>query len=212
MKKLLFFMLTLFLSFSSLIGQDASLYALDTKLGISGLPQSATGQASLLCGKNVPKLIGKHYGPKPDQKIRDIINDSSLFSHFTKNGLSAALLNAYPQGYFDRIKSGRRLFSAIPQAVTFAGLELMTTADFYEGKALAADFTGEGWQTHLGFTDSPILDEFSAGTKLAELAGSYNFSFFEYWPSDYAGHRQDRSSAIALLESFDTVLGGLLNT
>ncbi len=95
--------------------ERCTLIALDPVMGVSGLPQSATGQASLLCGKNVPKLIGKHYGPKPNQKIRDIIEQTSLFSHFTENGHSAALLNAYPQGYFDRIKSGRRLFSAIPR-------------------------------------------------------------------------------------------------
>jgi hypothetical protein len=191
--------------------ESATLLAIDSIMGVDGIPQSATGQASLLCGKNVPKLIGRHYGPKPNQEIRDIINAENIFSNLTKNNKKAALLNAYPQGYFDNINSGKRLYSAIPQAVSNSSLKLMHTDDLYAGRALAADFTGEGWRTHLGFTDSPVMDEFIAGEKLAELAGNYDFAFFEYWPSDYAGHRQDRSSAISLLESFDTVLGGLLN-
>ena len=76
---------------------------------------------------------------------------------------------------------------------------------------IAADFTGEGWRTHLDFTDSPVMESYEAGQHLAELAARYDFSFFEYWPSDYAGHRQDKDGALKLLESFDSVLGGLLD-
>jgi 2,3-bisphosphoglycerate-independent phosphoglycerate mutase len=46
---------------------QATLLALDACLGVPGLPQSATGQASLLTGINVPAKIGYHYGPKPNQ-------------------------------------------------------------------------------------------------------------------------------------------------
>ncbi|HNM37373.1 MAG TPA: hypothetical protein PKI33_09925, partial [Anaerolineales bacterium] len=46
--------------------------------------------------------------------------------------------------------------------------------------------------------------------KLAELASQYDFSFFEYWASDYAGHKQDMPWAIKQLEVFDGVLKGLL--
>jgi 2,3-bisphosphoglycerate-independent phosphoglycerate mutase len=49
-----------------------------------------------------------------------------------------------------------------------------------------------------------------AGGKLASLAQEYDFSFFEYWASDYAGHKQDMETAVELMESFDEVLGGLL--
>jgi phosphopentomutase len=32
---------------------------------------------------------------------------------------------------------------------------------------------------------------------------------FEYWASDYAGHRQEMETAVGLMEVFDGVLGGL---
>ncbi len=188
----------------------ASLFSLDATLGVEGRPQSASGQATLLTGKNIPKIIGEHYGPKPNQPIRDILSQGTFFSILKENGYSVTLLNAYPQGYFDGINSGKRLFSAIPQSLSFADVKLQTTEDLYAGKALAADFTGEGWRKHLGYDDSPVMDEHTAGKHLAKLTTDHDFAFFEYWPSDYAGHRQDKEAALNLLESFDAVLGGLL--
>ena len=190
--------------------ERATLLSLDPNLGVEGMPQSATGQAALLTGKNVPAIIGKHYGPKPNPPIQEVIKEGTVFSKLISKGYTTALLNAYPEGYFKRIESGLRMYSAIPLAVTSAGIQLKTTQDLYALKALAADFTGEGWRTHLGFTDSPVLSGFEAGGHMARLAASYDFAFFEYWPSDYAGHRQDNVLAVKLMEDFDLVLGGLL--
>ena len=46
-------------------GKRATLLAVDARLGVEGTPQSATGQAALLTGENVPAQVGEHYGPKP---------------------------------------------------------------------------------------------------------------------------------------------------
>jgi bisphosphoglycerate-independent phosphoglycerate mutase (AlkP superfamily) len=88
----------------------------------------------------------------------------------------------------------------------------MTQQDLYEGRALAADFTGSGWRTMLRLDDTPVLDERTAGHRLAALARQNDFSLFEYWASDYAGHKQDMVQAVALMESFDRVLGGVLES
>jgi 2,3-bisphosphoglycerate-independent phosphoglycerate mutase len=190
-------------------GERATLVAADASLGVDGLPQSATGQAVLLTGKNIPAEIGYHYGPKPDPATAGHLAQS-IFSTLKQAGKSAALLNAYPPRYFDGIDSGRRLYSSIPLAVTNAGYPLFTKNDYYGGNALSADFTGAGWHSFLGFTDAPLMQERAAGHKLASLARGYDFSLFEYWASDYAGHKQDMTAAVNLLESFDSVLGGLL--
>jgi len=190
--------------------ERATLLALDANLGVDGLPQSATGQATILTGKNVPALVGEHYGPKPHKPVRELIAQGSLFSTLRERGYTAALLNAYPQRYFEAIDSGHRMYSAIPLAVTSAGIPLKTTEDYYAGQALSADFTGQGWRDFLGYDDAPLMTPHQAGRRLAELATSYDFAFFEYWPSDFAGHRQDKSAAVDLLETFDKVLGGLL--
>ena len=190
--------------------QRASLLDLDACLGVAGLPQSASGQATLLTGQNVPAALGYHYGPKPNPAVAAFLRNGNLFNTLKENGGKAGFLNAYPPRYFAAIQSGLRLYSAIPLAATSAGIMLRTSADLLAGQAIAADFTAQGWHTHLGLTDAPLLSPIEAGARLAELALSYNFSLFEYWMSDYAGHNQDMEAACVLLESFDQVLGGLL--
>jgi 2,3-bisphosphoglycerate-independent phosphoglycerate mutase len=190
--------------------ERASLLALDACLGVPGMPQSATGQAALLTGQNLPAQLGYHYGPKPNPEIAAHLRNGNLFSLLRQKHYRAVLLNAYPPRYFQAIESGRRLYSAIPLAVTSAGIPLKTQADLLMGQALSADFTAEGWRTHLNIESTPLLDPKQAGQTLANLAQEYDFAMFEFWMSDYAGHGQDMSQACLLLETFDQVLEGLL--
>ena len=190
----------------------ATLLALDASLGVPGLPQSASGQATLLTGINVPAAIGYHYGPKPNPEVAEILLRGNLFSLMKGAGLNAALLNAYPPGYFSAIESRKRLYSAIPLAVTSAGIPLRTLEDLLAGDALSADFTGEGWRARLGPPDTPVLQPFQAGVRLAALTRTVDFAFFEFWLSDYAGHKQEMAAALDLLERFDQVLAGFLDS
>ena len=191
-------------------GDHASLLAVDPAVGVSGLPQSATGQAILLTGINIPAELGYHYGPKPNPEVAAYLKEATLFSRFVKEGKKATLLNAYPPRYFDGIDSGKRLYSSIPQAVVNAGLPLFKHDDLFSGRALSADFTGEGWRRMLGFAEAPMMDAQSAGRKLGTLAKEYDFALFEYWASDYAGHKQEMDNAIHLMETFDEVISGLV--
>ena len=191
-------------------GDNASLLALEASLGVDGLPQYATGQAVLLTGRNVPAEIGYHYGPKPDKPTAAPLQDGGIFGTLTRAGKQAALVNAYPPGYFHGIDSGRRLFSAIPLAVTQAGLSLFTSDDLLAGRAISADFTSQGWNEHMHMPEIPVRAPAEAGAYLAGLARSFDFAFFEYWLTDYAGHGQDMPAALELLRNFDVVLGGLL--
>jgi hypothetical protein len=188
----------------------ASVVSLDACMGVPGMPQSGSGQAALITGLNVPALIGGHYGPWPSAAIVNLLANGNIFRAVRRQGKTAAFLNAYPPSYFHAIESRRRLYSSIPQGVVSAGLPLRTTEDLRRGDAVAADFTARGWHERLGLTDTPLLTEHEAGTRMAELAFRHDFSFFEYWLSDYAGHGQDMADALALLASVDAMLGGLL--
>ncbi|HZM25158.1 MAG TPA: hypothetical protein VFC02_25635 [Anaerolineales bacterium] len=192
-------------------GERATLLAIDPAVGVSGLPQSATGQGILVTGINIPAELGYHYGPKPNPEVAAFLTAETLFSKFVAKGKKVALLNAYPPRYFDGIDSGKRLYSSIPLAVTKAGLGLFKHEDLFAGRALSADFTGAGWRTMLGFPAAPTLDSYQAGRKLVQLANEYDFSLFEYWASDYAGHKQQMETAVELMETFDGVLRGLLD-
>jgi hypothetical protein len=192
-------------------GQRASLFKLDACLGTPGLPQSATGQAALLTGVNVPAELGYHYGPKPNPDVAEFIKRGNLFSSIKMGGKQAAFLNAYPPSYFQAIESGRRLYAAIPLAAFQAGVALRTEADLRAAQAVSADITAQGWRAHLGISDIPVISAYQAGERLAQLAADYDFSFFEYWLSDFAGHKQDMGTSIKLLTTFDQLLDGLTN-
>jgi len=191
--------------------QWASLVATDANMDLPGRPQSATGQATILTGLNVPKLVGEHYGPKPNQAVASIIRQNNLFQEVVAAGKTAALITPYPQGYFDAIDSGRRLFSSVPLAATSAGLPLMTADDLRAGRAVSPGFTGQGWHDFLGYVDVPILSLEAAGRQIAMIARNYDFSFFEHWPSDRSGHRGSITQAVSHLEMIDQVLVGLFD-
>lgn len=188
----------------------STLLAVDPSMGVAGTPQSASGQAALLTGVNVPGRIGRHYGPKPNPEIAEIIEAGNLFQEVLQRGGRAALLNAYPPQYFQSIDSGRRLYSAIPLAASAAGLELMTVEDLQSGSAFSVDFTGEGWAAQPEFPPAPVYTPHHAGKHLADVSSHYDFSWFDYWISDYAGHKREMGRAIELLESFDRVLAGFV--
>lgn len=190
--------------------QRASLVPTDANLNMPKKPQSATGQATILTGRNVPQLVGEHYGPKPNPAVQAVIAQGTLFQEVVDAGGQAALITPYPQGYFDAVARGKRLLSAVPLAATEAGLPLMTADDLRNGRAVSPGFTGQGWRDHLGYTDIPLLTLDQAGRQIAQIARCYQFSFFEHWPSDRAGHRGTLAEAVAHLEVIDAVLGGLL--
>ena len=191
----------------------AGLVSLDAGLGVPGLPQSATGQAVLLTGLNIPAELGYHYGPKPNRQVAGYLtNGNTLFAWLRAQGKRAALLNAYPPRYFSGIESGKRLYSSIPLAYTSAGYALFAQEDYFAGQALSADFTGQGWRSMLGIAEAPVMSAHEAGRKLGQLARQYDFAMFEYWASDYAGHKQDMTWATSQLDTFDDVLAGLASS
>lgn len=182
----------------------------DAGLGVAGLPQSATGQAALLTGRNVPAEIGGHWGPKPNAAVAEVLRGGSIFHELQAAGRRAALLSGYPQRYFDAIASGRRSYSAIPLAATAAGLTLAGEDDVRAGRALGADFTNAFWRSDLD-SDVPVYGPREAGHRLAAAASGYDFALFEHWVTDYVGHRGSLSDGIAVVEQFDQVLAGVLD-
>lgn len=184
----------------------------DACLGVAGMPQSASGQGAILTGINVPRRIGKHWGPKPNAEIKAVLQEDNLFKRLRNKGCSVLLANAYPPAFLQLIESGRLGLSAIQFALKAAGANLCTEADFRHGRAFSADFTGEAWRSQLGFADTPVLAPDEAGRGLALAAREYGLFFFDHWLTDVIGHRGTMDEAIAVLERFDAVLGGILNT
>ncbi|MBW7884949.1 MAG: sulfatase-like hydrolase/transferase [Caldilineaceae bacterium] len=188
----------------------AELVPTDAQMGIPGRPQSATGQAAILTGINAPQRLGEHYGPRPDNRVRAILDEGSIFRRLCAAGRSAYFCNAYPQRYFDAVQRGKRLLSAVPYAAVVGGQSLLTHADILAGRALAADFTNQSWRDELGYTDAPVYTPDGGGRMLWELAQPHDFIFFEHWYTDLLGHNCALEEAVRTLQRFDAFLGGLL--
>lgn len=183
----------------------------DPLLEVTGYPQSATGQAAIVTGLNVPKMIGKHWGPKPNTEIQRIVCADNLCLRLVSQGHSLRLANAYPPSFFDGIQSGRRSYSVLQLAFATAGISLYTADDLRSGRAFSADLSGHTWRSQLKIRDAPLYSPEEAGRRLANEAKRHSLVLFDYWMSDVVGHRGSIKEAIELVENIDAAVGGIMS-
>src|SRR5207249_8232782 len=62
---------------------------LDATLGVPGLPQSATGQATILTGVNAPRRVGRHVSAIPNRRVRELLEEDNLFRVLGRAGRRA---------------------------------------------------------------------------------------------------------------------------
>ncbi|PJF25968.1 MAG: hypothetical protein CUN53_10085 [Phototrophicales bacterium] len=183
----------------------------DPRMGVPGKPQSASGQATIITGRNIPALIGEHYGPRPNQPIRNLLAEENFFKRVVRAGKRAALIEGYPPRRHEEIASGKALRASYQEALHLAGLPMFGEREFYSGEALAVDWTGEALRTHLGYTDTPLYTPHEAGRKMVEIAQRYDFAMFSHWLTDVIGHRGTIDEGVKLLTLFDAVIAGALD-
>ena len=204
----------------------ASLAALDATLGFEGVPQSGTGQASLLTGANAVEMHGRHFGPWVPSRLRPFVREESVLARALGAGRSVAFANAYPEelnqlpggaGPADTRDGSRRarrgpafLRAGPPLAALGAGLLTRHTPDLERGDAVASELTNEGWRERLGRTTVPLIDAAHAGRNLARIAAQHDLTLFAHYTTDYAGHQRDMTAAVAALEALDAFLAGVL--
>jgi hypothetical protein len=153
-------------------------------LDTEGIPQSASGQASILTGLNVPAIIGHHLQGLPDRQVRALISEDSIFLKLSSKGLKVTFANAFTDGFFTR-ETPR--ISATTQAALSGGVKLRTIEDVRTGKAVYQDYTN----FFLKEMDYEI-DLFSpeqAGQNLAAISSEHDFTLYEHFLTDLVGHR-----------------------
>lgn len=216
----------------------ASLVRIDAVLGMEGTPQSGTGQATLLTGRNAAALHGGHFGPWVPSRLRALVREESVLARALGAGFRAAFANAYPEEVKELIAGGasglpsdappavgrssgrsrsrreRRppsfLRAGPPLAAAGAGLLTRHTPELARGDAVASELTNDGWRDRLGRTEVPAIDAAAAGENLARIAGRYDLTLFAHYSTDYAGHQQDMDAAVLALRKLDLFLAGLL--
>lgn len=188
----------------------ASLRPLNATLGVAGLPQSGTGQTSLLTGRNAARIVGKHFGPYPYSTLKPIIAEENIFRRVQSAGKIPFYANAFPRQYFEYINSPRSRTAAITMSWIASGYRLNDSNALAAGNALSADITSERW-SNLGYPHMPIISPQEAGKRLAGFTKANDFVLFEYYFTDHAGHHQSMAEAVRILETLDGLIEGILN-
>ncbi len=180
----------------------------DATLGVPGLPQSATGQATLLTGINCPAKLGRHLQGFPNASLREILKTHSVLKQVKDRGKAAAFLNAYRPFFFQLPENIQWRLSATTVANKAAGLPFSTLEDILKGKALYHDLTNEALVAR-GF-DVPRFTPEKAGDILADSLTRYEFVLFEYFLTDKTGHSQDRGHALAEVNKLEHFVSAVL--
>ncbi len=187
--------------------------AIDATLGVDGLPQSGTGQATLFTGVNCARLAGRHFGPYPHSKTKPVLSERNVFQQVNELPLQhpepTAFANAYPERFFKTAQSRKR-WTVTTLSCIEANVKIRTQEDLVENQALAADLTREAWRSQLHIPVEPV-SEAQAAEHLSRISGRHPFTLFEYYLTDKAGHSQSMPVASKVLGSLDRLLGRLID-
>jgi 2,3-bisphosphoglycerate-independent phosphoglycerate mutase len=187
----------------------ADVIAVNATLGVNGLPQSGTGQTAIFTGFNGAKKFGRHFGPYPPSVLRSVIEKKNIFYQLKEIGKSVVFVNAFPKQFFDYIESGTRRLTVTTLSCRYADVPLFTAKDLFFGNGISPDIIGLQWK-ELGYPEISPVTPSEAGKHLAHTAAKYNFTLFEYWLTDHAGHSRNMATAVEVLERFDKFLSGFL--
>lgn len=177
----------------------------DATLNVAGLPQSATGQTTLLTGINAAQKMGRHVHGFCNRALAGILDGCSLFARVRKGGGRATFANAYTPEFF---RGERRFLSVTTVAMRQAGLAFRDLGDLARGEAVYHDITNRGL-CERGYDLSEVNPQ-EAGRRLARLALSHDFTLYEHFQTDQAGHDRDIDRGVELLERLDLLLGAVL--
>lgn len=197
------------------VADDRLFVPIDATLGVEGLPQSATGQSTLISGRDAVRAMDGHYGPWPGPTLKRFLAEGELFawSRDRFGGDAVAWATAYPPGFFDALERGRLRLNALAHAAREADVPLRGLEAYRSGEAIAADLDG-GYFATLGVEPPgghrPGPEGAArAGARLARRALARRFTFLDVWGTDRTGHAAEMAAARGWVERIDAFLAGV---
>lgn len=188
----------------------------DTTFGVPGRPQSASNQTAIFTARPAPQLIGKHVLGYPNTELRALLSAHSIVRGITAAGHSATFANSYPVAYLDALGLKRRpgtpgditippryarklKASASTLAMAAAEIELRTIDDAKKDEGLTHDIDGStASRRQLAL---PARTPEAAAKIFWSLAA--DFTLFEHYLADEAGHEQNHDAATRAISTFD---------
>ncbi|HEY1087287.1 MAG TPA: metalloenzyme [Archangium sp.] len=190
-------------------------YDVDTTFGVPGRPQSASNQTAILTATPAPRTIGRHVLGYPNAALKEILATHSIVRRITGAGRTATFANAYPVPYLEALglrprtadsenpwpaRILRRIKpSASTLAMSAAGVPFRTLEDARADLGLTPDVDGSmAKRRHLPAPERSPADAARVFWRLAA-----DFTLFEHYLADEAGHAQDVEAATNALATFD---------
>jgi len=164
---------------------------------VPGLPQSATGQATLFTGVNAAQPLGRHLQGFPNASLKDLIATRSLFQKMKEQGFRVTFANAFTPAFF---RNRPRWVSATTVMSETSGVPLRDL----QSDSLYMDFTNRFLRDR-GF-EIPLRTPDDAARILVQLTGTHELCLYEYFLTDFHGHRGTFDSAVNLLTELDRFL------
>lgn len=190
---------------------DAACVPVNVNMGVRGLPQSGTGQSALYTGVNTAKIIRQHFGPYLYSTLKPVVAEHNLFEQLKrgkKHEYRVALANAFPQRFFDYLDGHRRRMVAGIYAAMESNVLFRDVSHLKAGTAVSTDITAERWK-EIGHPDAPVVTPHDAGMRLGHIAGEHDFTLYEYFATDKAGHERSMPHAAQVLQILDEFFHGL---
>ena len=178
----------------------------DARLGVGGVPQSATGGAALFTGANAPELEGGHRQGLPNERLRRLVCRSGLLRRARERGALVGFANAYTPPFFARGRARRRSVTTV--MAESAGIPLNRLEDLARGEAVYRDYTN-GIAAEQGH-EVAGLDAAEAGDRLGKLAKRRDLLIYEFFHTDHVGHRGGADDAFEVLRDLNGFLRAAL--
>ncbi len=176
---------------------------LDACLNVPGLPQSATGQATLYTGVNAAQVMGRHKEGFPGPTLCKLLQEDNLFMALHRRGLRVCFADAYFADTAEELAARR--FKSVTTIMSLTEPDtLRFQRDMLAGRAVVHDLTRAAIVPK-GYT-GPLISPETAAEQLLSIAAENDFTLFEYFLTDIAGHSQDRTRAEQVLRSLDAFL------
>ncbi|MDW7674791.1 MAG: alkaline phosphatase family protein, partial [Bacillota bacterium] len=176
----------------------------------AGIPQSASGQATILTGVNGAKYLGNHLRGFPNKKLRELIKRENIYGKLSTLGLTGTFANVYRPDFFSKYISQEKYHSVTTTAALANRFSLRTIEDLLQGNGVYQDITN-----HLLIkqgVDVSLVEPVEAGHRIGTISGHYDFTLFEYFQSDLAGHQQDYPKIQSILSTLDSLIAGIINS
>ena len=183
---------------------NSILCPLDATLNVKGEPQSATGQTTIFTGINAAEHLGYHLPAFPNEELVEVILERSIMKTLSEKGIRVTSANMYSEKFFeDRRESKKNRFPVSTLTIEASKSDFRMMKEYDEGKAVFADITNELIQKR-GY-DIEMISPEEAGKRISPIMKTNDFVFFEYFMTDYYGHKKNLNlvnNCISILNDF----------